>query len=62
MRYVREARLDRVRNELRRSGGEANVTSVASQWGFTHLGRFAVDYRHRFGESPSQTARRRGRE
>ena len=24
-----------------------------------HLGRFAVDYRRRFGESPSETLRRR---
>ena len=25
--------------------------------GFTHLGRFAVDYRRRFGTYPSQTLR-----
>ena len=28
------------------------------KWGFCHLGRFAVEYRRRFGESPSQTLRR----
>ncbi|KXP06124.1 hypothetical protein AXK59_11670 [Tsukamurella tyrosinosolvens] len=32
------------------------VTDVALGVGLTHLGRFAVDYRARFGESPSETA------
>lgn len=32
------------------------VTDVALSVGLTHLGRFAVDYRERFGESPSETA------
>ena len=31
------------------------VTEVAQHWGFGHLGSFAVLYRKRFGESPSQT-------
>jgi hypothetical protein len=31
---------------------------VATRWGITHLGRFACEYRNRFGESPSQTLRR----
>jgi hypothetical protein len=28
------------------------------RWGFTHMGRFSVEYRLRFGESPSQTLSR----
>jgi len=32
-----------------------NVTQVAMRFGFRELGRFAVDYRAAFGESPSQT-------
>ena len=35
------------------------VADVAYRWGFTHLGRFAQDYRTRYGESPSQTLHRR---
>lgn len=55
--YVRAVRLDRVHAELL-SGGAASVTDVAMKWGFFHLGRFAQQYRERFGVRPSQTARR----
>jgi AraC-like DNA-binding protein len=34
------------------------VAEVAYRWGFTHLGRFAHDYRSRYGELPSTTLRR----
>ena len=39
--------------------GEATVTSVALRNGFTHLGRFSVEYRKYFGESASETLLRR---
>jgi AraC-like DNA-binding protein len=32
-----------------------SVTEVSSHWGFNELGRFAVDYKQLFGESPSIT-------
>jgi AraC family ethanolamine operon transcriptional activator len=35
------------------------VTEVAFRWGFWHLSRFAREYRSMFGESPSETLRRR---
>lgn len=35
------------------------VTDVALHWGFTHFGRFCGFYRQRFGETPSETLRRR---
>jgi AraC-like DNA-binding protein len=59
MRYVRMARLKKARDDLRRADPQASVTDIAMKWGFGHLGRFAVEYRRRFGESPSQTLRRR---
>ena len=34
------------------------VTQVAERWGFHHLGSFAVEYRKRWGEAPSETLRR----
>ena len=61
MRYLREARFARVRRELLAADPEESVTRIASDWGFTHLGRFAVEYRRRFGECPSDTLRRKGR-
>ncbi|WP_308368726.1 AraC family transcriptional regulator [Streptomyces sp. ISL-36] len=61
MAYVREIRLDRVHEELRGAGpGELSVSEVAWRWGFAHLGRFAAQYRTRFGETPSQTLRSGG--
>ena len=37
---------------------EESITEIAGRWGFSHMGRFAVEYRKRFGEPPSQTLRR----
>jgi AraC-like DNA-binding protein len=59
MRYVRNLRFERVRRELLAAKTGATITEIASRWGFAHLGRFAVEYRLRFGESPSQTLARR---
>ena len=58
MRYLREARLVRVRQALMSPNTAATVTDIAMEWGFSHLGRFAVEYRRQFGESPSETYRR----
>ncbi|MER7347404.1 AraC family transcriptional regulator [Streptomyces aurantiacus] len=58
MAYVRDVRLQRVRDELRAAApGELCVSEVAHRWGFAHLGRFAEQYRARFGELPSRTLR-----
>ncbi len=60
MEYLRERRLERVREELSdaAAGDGVTVTEVAERWGFHHLGSFAVLYRKRWGESPSQTLQR----
>jgi AraC-like DNA-binding protein len=59
MAYLRDLRLDKARGSL--LAGEASsavqVTNIALDSGFAHLGRFAASYRARFGESPSATAR-----
>ncbi len=57
MRYLRSARLAKVREALVRTDFGGSVTQIAMEWGFNHLGRFAVEYRNQFGESPSQTLR-----
>ena len=58
MRYLRDARFERAREALSLAQPEARVTEIAMTWGFSHLGRFSVEYRKRFGERPSQTLRR----
>jgi len=59
MSYLRDARFEKVRDALQRADPEEGVAPIAIKWGFAHLGRFAVEYRLRFGESPSQTLGRR---
>jgi AraC-like DNA-binding protein len=55
MRYLRDARFETVHDALKRAQPEQSVAELAMKWGFSHLGRFAVEYRKRFGESPSET-------
>lgn len=45
---------------VKKSGIEANaqtitVSDIAKKWGFTHLGRFAKEYKALFGVLPSET-------
>ena len=54
--YLRGLRFDRS-HALLRSGTYRRVADVASSLGFTCLGRFAAEYRERFGEHPSTTLR-----
>lgn len=58
MRYLRDLRMEKVRQELLDTSKLRNVTSVATRWGFFELGRFAAEYRKRYGESPSDTLKR----
>ncbi len=51
--YVRSVRLDRVRAELLTGAPGRSVSDIAMRWGFYHLGRFAQQYKHRFGVLPS---------
>lgn len=55
---VRE-RLCAARQALCNVTASDNVTTIASQYGFFELGRFAGLYKHAFGESPSETIRLR---
>jgi AraC-like DNA-binding protein len=58
MTYLREVRLGRAHDELRfGDAADMSVAEIAYRYGFLHLGRFAALYRHRYGESPSQTLR-----
>ena|SRR5437773_3261164 len=61
MRYLRRARFRRVHEALRRASPEERVMDIAAAHGFTHMGRFSVEYRRQFGETPSETLDRNGR-
>ena len=59
MQYIREQRLDAIRQVLLRScPEETSVTRVAEDFSVGHLGRFAHAYRQRFNERASDTLRR----
>jgi transcriptional regulator GlxA family with amidase domain len=55
-RHLRMLRLSQARRALLSADRKAvTVTEIATGFGFVELGRFSVEYRKQFGESPSQT-------
>lgn len=58
--FHRGLRLEHVRQRLLQAGRTETVSSIAMDCGFAQLGRFASEYRQRFGELPSQTLAHRG--
>ncbi len=58
-RYLRTLRLSEARRALLSTlDRDVTVTEIATLFGFAELGRFSVEYRAVFGESPSVTLRR----
>ena len=58
-RHLRMLRLSQVRRALSSAHDQVvTVTEIATRFGFAELGRFSVEYRKVFGESPSVTLRR----
>ena len=55
-----EIRLAAARRLLVEAPSGESVTDIAFRCGLSHLGRFSVQYRDRYGESPSRTLRRGG--
>lgn len=58
--FVRAEKLNRVRRDLlkaRQSLNTSMIGDVATEAGFSHLSRFAAEYRQLFGELPSETVR-----
>lgn len=60
MHYIKQQKLMHVHKMLQDGeGGCRNVTEVALDFGFMHLGRFSSEYRKMFGELPSETLKKR---
>jgi AraC-like DNA-binding protein len=59
MEYLKQKRLEAARAELLDPQGAEHTTEIAFSLRFGHLGRFADDYRRKFGELPSATLKRR---
>ena len=57
MQYLRRIRMDNARRDMQGAPPMRSVAEIATQWGFYQLGRFATEYKARFGESPSATRR-----
>lgn len=56
MSFLRLVRLQRVHQALQQARSKPlNITTIALNAGFTHLGHFTQAYRRQFGETPSQT-------
>ncbi|MCQ6963977.1 helix-turn-helix transcriptional regulator [Aromatoleum toluolicum] len=58
MRYLRDVRMEHARSDLQDPARPHSVTEVATRWDFFQLGRFASEYRKRYGECPATTLRR----
>jgi AraC-like DNA-binding protein len=58
MAVLRGVRLQRTREDLLAAVPTDKVSEVAARWGFTHAGRFAIQYAKTFGESPSETLKK----
>lgn len=58
MNFLKQVRLDRARQMLMRTDAPMSVTEVSFACGFGNLGHFGADYFRRFGEYPSETARK----
>ena len=58
--YIRQRKLERVYTTLMDPASKvANVTAIALEYGFTHLGRFSEFYKTAFGMLPSESLRER---
>jgi transcriptional regulator GlxA family with amidase domain len=56
--YIKARRLNRARRRLVAADSSSRrVTDIAIQFGLTHMGRFSVEYRSLFGESPREILR-----
>ncbi|KZL05052.1 transcriptional regulator EutR [Pseudovibrio axinellae] len=54
---IRDMKLEKAWIDLSNPTPQTTVTNTATAWGFFHLGRFAEQYRQKFGCTPKETLR-----
>lgn len=57
LQFLREIRLREARHALATAPEADTIGEISERCGFGHFGRFSVDYKLRFGESPHETRR-----
>nr|WP_249127561.1 helix-turn-helix domain-containing protein [Bradyrhizobium lablabi] len=55
---LHDVRFEDARRQLLRAAPGTKVMDVAARCGIAHFGRFSIEYRRRYGETPSQTLKR----
>jgi len=58
MSYLKKIRLDRARELLMCQSPARKISTVLLDVGFSHFGRFSIEYKAAFGESPKETVAR----
>lgn len=58
MRYLKKIRLEHARELLLSRGSSRKISTIVFDVGLSHFGRFSVEYKAAFGESPKETAAR----
>lgn len=53
--FLRETRLREARHLLANASSDERIGDICERVGFAHFGRFSVDYKQRYGESPHET-------
>lgn len=61
MGFLRQVRFELAHQRLRDTNARTSILDVVNELGLGHAGRFAVEYKQRFGEKPSDTLARAGR-
>jgi AraC family ethanolamine operon transcriptional activator len=56
--YLKVLRLHAIRRVLKSADPNTTIVSLMHKFGFWHAGRFSVDYKKLFGESPSETLKK----
>ena len=59
VKYFNDIRLRKFRDSLMVSSPNVTIKEIAGEFGYTQLGRLSVEYKKKFGESPSETLRSR---